>query len=201
MSAFTYTAGFAGLIGLMLPLCPGIGAEINGARLWLQIGPLSFQPSEISKILLMIFFAGYLEKKRDVLSVVSRSVLGLKFPRARDLGPVLLAWLASIGVLVIQRDLGSSLLFFGMFVVILYVATERVSWVVIGLTLFSASAVVSYQIFGHVQRRVDGWLHAFDGDNPYDQSYQLVQSLLGFGAGGVTGTGLGRGDPPPNFFA
>jgi cell division protein FtsW (lipid II flippase) len=201
LARYTYTAGLLGLVGLVLPAAPIIGAEINGARLWLQIGPFSFQPAEISKILLMVFFAGYLEKKHEVLSVAGRSFLGMKFPRARDLGPVVVAWLASLGVLVIQHDLGSSLLFFGMFIVILYVTTERASWVVIGMSLFLGGAFVAYQLFGHVQRRVDAWLHAFDGDHPYNQSFQLVQSLFSFGAGGVTGTGLGHGNPPDDFFA
>jgi cell division protein FtsW (lipid II flippase) len=201
---FAYTAGLAGLVGLVLPAAPVIGAEINGARLWLQIGPFSFQPAEISKILLMIFFASYLEKKGDVLSKKARSFLGGRLPllrRVSDLGPILLAWLASLGVLIVQHDLGSSLLFFGMFIVILYVSTERSSWVAIGLLLFMGGAVVAYHLFGHVHRRVDAWLHAFDGDHPFNQSFQLVQSLFSFAAGGVFGTGLGKGNPPPNFFA
>jgi cell division protein FtsW (lipid II flippase) len=200
---YAYTAGLAGLVGLILPVAPVIGAEINGARLWLQIGPFSFQPAEISKILLMIFFASYLEKKGDILTMAKRSFLGmqLNLPRASDLGPILVAWFVSLGILVVQHDLGSSLLFFGMFIVILYVSTERASWVVIGLGLFLVGAVVAYHLFGHVQRRVDSWLHAFDGDNPYNHSYQLVQSLFSFAAGGVTGTGLGQGSPPNNFFA
>jgi cell division protein FtsW (lipid II flippase) len=201
LADFSYTAGLAGLILLLTPAMPGIGATINGARLWLRVGPFSFQPSELSKILLMIFFAGYLGSKSDVLSVASRSVLGMKLPRARDLGPVLVAWGASLGVLVVEKDLGSSLLFFGMFLVILYVATERVSWVIIGLGLFAVGAVIAYHLFSHVQVRVDGWLHAFDGNNPSSTSYQLVQGLYGFAAGGLTGTGLGQGSPNKVPFA
>ncbi|HMA45928.1 MAG TPA: FtsW/RodA/SpoVE family cell cycle protein [Frankiaceae bacterium] len=195
LSRYTYTAGLLGLVFLMLPAVPGIGATINGARLWLRLGPFSFQPSEIAKIVLMVFFAGYLVRKREVLSVVTRSFLGLPLPRARDLGPVLIAWLASLAVLVFERDLGSSLLFFGMFLVVLYVATERASWLVIGLGLFTAGAYASYQLFGHVRERVDVWLHAFRGANPTNDSYQLVQGLFGFATGGLTGTGLGRGRP------
>lgn len=201
LSRYAYTAGLVGLVFLMLPIAPGIGATINGARLWLRIGPFSFQPSEVSKIILMIFFAAYLVSKRDVLSIASRSFLGMKFPRARDLGPVLVAWLASLGVLVVQKDLGSSLLFFGMFLVILYVATERASWVVVGLSLFMLGAVVAHRLFGHVQVRVDGWLHAFEGGNPSSTSFQLVQGLYGFAAGGLTGTGIGQGSPQKVPFA
>ncbi|OHV28092.1 cell cycle protein [Parafrankia soli] len=201
LSRYAYTLGLAGLVFLVLPIAPGIGATINGARLWLQVGPFSFQPSEVSKIALMIFFAAYLENKRDVLSLASRSFLGMKIPRARDLGPVLVAWLASLGVLVVQKDLGSSLLFFGMFLVILYVATQRVSWVAIGLGLFMLGAVVAHSLFSHVQVRVDGWLHAFDGNNPSSTSFQLVQGLYGFAAGGLTGTGIGQGSPQRVPFA
>lgn len=201
LARYAYTAGLAGLVGLMLPIVPGIGTTINGARLWLRIGPFSFQPSEVSKIIILIFFAGYLQSKRDVLSLASRSVLGMKLPRARDLGPVLVAWLASLGILIVQKDLGSSLLFFGMFMVVLYVATEQVSWILVGFGLFMAGAVVAYHLFGHVQVRVDGWLHAFDGTNPSGTSYQLVQGLYGFAAGGLTGTGLGQGHPQKVPFA
>jgi len=195
LTRYTYTAGLAGIVFLILPAVPGLGASINGARLWLRVGPFSFQPSEVSKILLMIFFAGYLSRMRDVISIASPSFLGLKLPRPRDLGPVLVAWAASLGVLVIENDLGSSLLLFAIFLVILYTATEQVSWVAIGLLLFSGGATVAYHLFGHVQVRVDGWLHAFSGSNPSGKSYQLVQGLYGFAAGGITGTGLGRGNP------
>ncbi|WP_462188225.1 MULTISPECIES: FtsW/RodA/SpoVE family cell cycle protein [unclassified Frankia] len=201
LARYAYTAGLVGLVGLVLPIAPGIGATINGARLWLRIGPFSFQPSEVSKIILLIFFAGYLVNKREVLSVASRSFLGMGIPRARDLGPVLVAWLASLGILIVQKDLGSSLLFFGMFMVVLYVATERASWVVVGFVLFLFGAVIAHSMFSHVQVRVDGWLHAFDGDNPSSTSYQLVQGLYGFAAGGITGTGLGEGHPQKVPFA
>jgi cell division protein FtsW (lipid II flippase) len=201
LAGYSYTAGLVGLVFLVLPAAPVFGATINGARLWLRVGPFSFQPSELSKILLMIFFAGYLVTKRDVLSLVSRSFLGIHFPRARDLGPVVVAWLASLGVLIVEKDLGSSLLFFGMFLVILYVATERASWLLIGLVLFVVGAVAAHSMFTHVQVRVDGWLHAFDGNNPATKSYQLVQGLYGFAAGGITGTGLGEGSPQKVPFA
>jgi cell division protein FtsW (lipid II flippase) len=201
LAQYSYTAGLAGLGCLMLPALPHFGTTINGARLWLRIGPFTFQPSEVAKILLMIFFAGYLVNKREVLALTSRTFLGLPLPRARDLGPVLVAWLASIAVLVVEKDLGSSLLFFGMFLVILYVATERASWLVIGLLLFVLGAISANAMFAHVHERVDIWLHAFDGANPSNASYQLVQGLYGFAAGGITGTGLGQGHPTTVPFA
>ncbi|HEY0561446.1 MAG TPA: FtsW/RodA/SpoVE family cell cycle protein [Frankiaceae bacterium] len=194
LSRYGYTAALVGLVLMMLPALPGIGATINGARLWLRIGPLTFQPSEVSKILLLVFFASYLEGKRDVLArVTSRSVLGIALPRARDLGPVLIAWAASLAVLVVESDLGSSLLFFGIFVVMLYIATERTSWVIIGLTLFLVGAFAAYELFAHVRERVTIWLHAFSYADA--QGYQLVQGLFGFASGGLFGTGLGRGSP------
>ena len=193
LQRYAWTAAFAGIVLLMLPALPGIGRTINGARLWVRIGPMTVQPSEVAKILLMVFFASYLVAKRDVLSLASRRVLGLDLPRARDLGPVLLAWAASIAVLVRERDLGSSLLFFGIFVVMLYVATERTSWLLIGLGLFLASSLAAYQLFGHVQSRVDTWLDPFA--HVTGSGYQVVQGFFGMGTGGLLGTGLGQGSP------
>lgn len=199
LSRYTYTYAAAGLFFLLLPALPGLGRTINGARLWIRVGPVTVQPSEVAKLLLILFFAGYFVQKRDVLSLASRRVAGLDLPRARDLGPVLVAWGASLAVLVRGRDLGSSLLFFGIFTVMLYVATERTSWLVIGLGLFGFGAFTAYHLFGHVQRRVDTWLHPFrdaGGDG-----YQLVQGLFGFGTGGISGTGLGEGSPGTVPFA
>jgi cell division protein FtsW (lipid II flippase) len=191
---YTYTAMAAGLVLLLLPLVPFIGQNINGARIWILIGPLSFQPGELAKLLLAIFFAGYLVTARDSLSLVGRKVLGLQLPRGRDLGPILVAWLASVGVLVFEKDLGSSLLFFGLFVALLYVATERTSWIVIGFGLFMAGAFIAWTLFAHVQLRVAIWLHPFDPKN-VDTAYQLVQGLYGMASGGLLGTGLGEGRP------
>ncbi len=191
---YTYTAMVAGLALLLLPLVPLLGHTINGARLWIRIGPMSFQPGELAKIVLTVFFAGYLVTARDSLSLVGRKVLGLQLPRARDLGPILVAWLASLGVLVFERDLGTSLLFFGLFVALLYVATERTSWIVIGLVLFAGGAFLAWTAFAHVQKRVDIWLHPFAA-NLVDASYQLVQALYGMASGGLLGTGLGQGRP------
>jgi len=199
LARYSYTCGALGIALLLLPNLPVLGRTINGARLWIRVGPLQVQPSEVAKLALMIFFASYLVSKRDVLSLASRRVVGLDLPRARDLGPVLVAWAASLLVLVFEKDLGSSLLFFGIFIVMLYVATERTSWLLIGLGLFAAGAYTAYRLFGHVRLRVDIWLHPFS--DPDDAGYQLVQSLFGFGTGGLTGTGLGQGSPDKVPFA
>lgn len=191
---YTFTAMAIGLALLLLPLAPGIGKAEFGSRIWIRIGPMSFQPGEIAKIVLAVFFAGYLVQTRDVLSLAGRKVLGFTLPRARDLGPILIAWLFSIAVLVFQRDLGSSLLFFGLFVAMLYVATERVSWIAIGLTLFAAGAYVAWLLFDHVHSRVDLWLDPFSTAS-LAQSDQLAKGLMGMAAGGLFGTGLGRGRP------
>ena len=164
------------------------------------MGPFSFQPGEIAKIILAIFFAGYFVQTRDALSVAGRRVLGLTLPRARDLGPILVAWVLAIGVLVVERDLGSSLLFFGLFVALLYIATERISWIIIGLTLFAAGAYAAYLMFGHVQTRVLLWLDTFSQE-ALATSDQLAKGLMGMGAGGMVGTGLGRGRPDITYFA
>jgi cell division protein FtsW (lipid II flippase) len=190
LARYTYTSAFVGL-GLLATLV--FAPSQNGARIALPV--LNIQPGEFSKILLMIFFAGYLVRKREVLSVVTRSFLGLPLPRARDMGPLLLAWIASLLILVVIKDLGTSLLFFGIFLALLYVATERASWVVIGLLLFAASAVLSYYAFGHVRLRVDIWLHPFKPSEISGNAYQLVQGLFGLANGGLLGTGLGRGRP------
>ena len=197
LQRYTYTAMLVGLVLLILPLVPAIGTEINGARIWVRVpiprGSLSFQPAEIAKIVLIIFFAGYLVVKRDALALARSRILGIDFPRGRDLGPILVAWLVSLAVLVFQRDLGTSLLFFGLFVMMLYIATERRSWLIIGAVLFSAGAFVAYQIFDHVRLRVGIWLDPF-ADEAAD-GYQIAQSLYGFASGGMLGVGLGQGHP------
>ena len=195
---YTFVSGFAALIFLMLPLIPGLGKTINGARIWVGVGPLSFQPGEIAKILLAIFFAGYLVSYRDQLVLAGPKILGIRFPRLRDFGPIIIAWVASVGVLVFERDLGTSLLFFGLFVAMLYVATSKVSWIILGLGFFAAGAVAATFLFSHVGQRVDGWLHALTAEE-YNKSpggsYQLVQGLFGMSNGGLAGTGLGEGRP------
>ena len=192
LQAFTYTFGLAAIVLLLMPFMPLVGTEINGARIWIHIGPMSFQPGEIAKVLLVIAFAGYLVLHRDALALAGRRVLGVDLPRGRDLGPILGMWLISLGILVFQKDLGSSLLFFGLFLVMLYVATERPGWLVVGGALFAAGAYAGYLVESHVQARVGAWLHPFGGE--YD-SYQLVQGMYGQAWGGLVGRGLGLGDP------
>ena len=194
LARYTYTAMIAGFGLLLLPLLPGLGQDIRGARIWIAVGPLSFQPGEIAKICLALFFAGYLVTARDSLSLVGRRFVGLQLPRGRDLGPILVAWAASLGVLVLESDLGTSLLFFGLFVAMLYVATERTSWIVIGLLLFAGGAVLAWSLFSHVQVRVNIWLHPFDPANAAT-AYQPIQGWFGMASGGLLGTGLGQGRP------
>lgn len=195
LQRFTYTAMLGGLVLLMLPLLPLIGTTINGARIWIRLAGFSFQPGELAKLALLVFFAGYLVVKRDVLALASRRVAGIDLPRARDLGPIIVAWAASLAVLVFERDLGTSLLFFGVFVALLYVATERLSWLLIGVALFASGSFVAWSLFSHVHQRVDIWLHAFAPRNIGGDSYQLVQGLFGLGTGGILGKGLGQGRP------
>ncbi|WP_022868921.1 FtsW/RodA/SpoVE family cell cycle protein [Schaalia vaccimaxillae] len=194
---YTYTFGFISLILLLLPMVPGLGYETMGARVWIRVGGMSFQPGELVKITLAIFFAGYLVTNRDNLAIGGKKILGLRLPRARDLGPILVTWLIGILILVMQRDLGSSLLFFGLFVATLYVATNRVSWLLIGFIMFVPAVLVAVKAFPHVARRFTVWLNALD-PQVYDAtggSYQVVQGLFGQASGGLMGTGWGRGYP------
>jgi cell division protein FtsW (lipid II flippase) len=195
---YTYLAGLAAIVLLLLPLVPGLGREVSGARVWIGFGDFAtFQPGEVAKIALAVFFAGYLVRNRDSLSMVGKKVLGIRFPRARDLGPLLVVWALSMSVIVFQRDLGTALLYFGLFLVMLYVATGRLSWVLLGLALFFGGAFVASRSLDYVQGRFTNWLDAF---NPAvfsadGGSYQLVQGLFGLAHGGLIGTGLGQGRP------
>lgn len=198
LQRFTYTAGFAGIVLLILPVLPVIGTEHYGARIWMNLGPFSLQPGEFAKLALVVFFAGYLVAKRDVLALAGRRLLFIDLPRARDLGPVLITWGVSIAVLVAEKDLGTSLLLFGTFIAMLYIATQRTSWVLIGLLLFVGGAILAGQVFSHVEARFEGWLDAESNDLYYRSpggSYQLMQGLFAIGSGGVLGTGLGQGYP------
>lgn len=199
LDAFTYTIGLIGLALLLLPIAPGIGRTINGARLWVQIGPVGFQPSELGKVFIVIFLASYLNANREVLST-GTGPFGL--PQARHLGPILLAWGASLAILFLQKDLGASLLYFAIFVVMLWVATGRAWYLLIGLALFAAGAYLGYLAFSHVQLRVDVWLHALDPAKVNAQGYgQLAQGQFGMATGGLFGSGLGRGVPTTIPFA
>ena len=192
LQAFTYTAGLAAIVLLLLPLIPGLGTNINGARIWIRLGPMSFQPGELAKLLLVVAFSGYLVLHRDALALAGRRFLFVDLPRGRDLGPILGMWLVSLGILVFQNDLGSSLLFFGLFLVMLYVATERPGWLVVGGTLFAVGAYFGYLALSHVQLRVQAWLDPFDPDA---HAFQIVQGLYGLAWGGMVGRGLGQGNP------
>lgn len=194
---YTFTFALAAIILLMMPLMPLIGKNINGNRIWIGLGPFTFQPGEIAKLCAVIFFASYLVQTRDALSLVGKRVLGFPLPRARDLGPIVVAWLASLAVLVFESDLGTSLLFFGLFVGMLYIATERRSWIVIGLGMFLLGCVVAYQLFAHFRVRVQLWLDPFTAG----LSDQNAKGLMGMASGGLTGTGLGQGHPEITYFA
>ena len=193
LQRYTFTFGLVGLILMVLPLAPVIGTTVNGATLWIRVGGFSFQPAEIAKILITIFFAGYLVKTRDSLALVRTKFLGIGFPRPKDLGPIVFAWLISLGVLIFQRDLGTSLLFFGLFVSMLYIATQRRSWLIIGFVLFVGGAYFAYSTFGHVQSRVTVWLDPWAYSDT--TGYQIVQSIYGLANGGILGAGLGQGFP------
>ncbi len=193
---FTYTAGLVGLALYMLPLVPGLGKTINGARIWIDVGGRSLQPGEFAKIALVIFFAGYLVTNRDTLALAGPKFLGMRFPRPRDMGPLLLVWAAALMLMIYQRDLGASLLFFGIFLGLLYVATQRISWVVTGVGLFVTGAIIAGTAFPHVRARYDAWLNALDFEvYQAGTSYQLVGGMFGMASGGLFGTGLGEGRP------
>lgn len=195
LQRFTYTLGLAAIVLLLLPLVPGLGKDINGAQIWIGVGPFSFQPGEVAKVLLVIAFAGYLVRHRDALALAGRRFLFIDFPRGRDLGPILAMWILSLLILVFQRDLGSSLLFFGLFLIMLYVATERPGWLVVGGSLFGLGAFAGWKLFPHVQDRVAVWLDPLANYNGSPDSYQNVEGLFGMGWGGLIGRGFGNGDP------
>jgi peptidoglycan glycosyltransferase len=190
-----YQYAFLGLgIALqLLPLVPGIGFSSGGARIWVSIGPINFQPGEFAKLCLAIFFAGYLAEQRELIRASGKRVARFELPDVRAFLPVLLAWGVSVVVMVAERDLGSSLLFFTLFVVMLWIATERTGYLVLGSGLFVMGALVAYQLFGHVQDRVSIWLDPWSKYN--GKGYQIVQGMFALAEGGMSGTGLGLGDP------
>lgn len=192
LQRYTYLWFVAGFLLLLAPLVPGLGKENHGARIWIQVGGFSFQPAEIAKIVLSVAFASYLVEKRDVLATAGRRFLGIDFPRARDLGPIGVVWVFSLIILVFEKDLGTTLLFFGLFVAMLYVATERPSWAILGVLLVGALGVVGYSMFDHVQTRFSSWLNPF---SDYDKNLQVISAQFGFAWGGLFGTGWGLGRP------
>jgi cell division protein FtsW (lipid II flippase) len=194
---YVYVSMAIGVALLLLPLVPFIGTTINGATLWVSFFGITLQPGEIAKIALIIFFAGYLVNRKDSLAVVGKKVFGIRIPRGRELGPILVIWLASIAVLVLQRDLGTSILYFGLFLVMIYVATGRAFYAGIGVAMLITGGLVASRVLDYVSRRFDAWLNPFDKEN-YDAiggSYQIVQGIFGMANGGLFGTGLGGGVP------
>ncbi len=195
---YTYLFGLGGILLLLLPFVPGLRVPDANADVWVSVGGLfSFQPGELAKLCLAIFFAGYLVRTRESLTSVGTRALGITWPRPRELGPVLVIWLLSLAIIFIQRDLGAGLLLFGMFIAMLYVATGKTSWVLIGLVLVAAGALAAMRVLPYVHGRFVSWLDAFNPEvmEATGGSYQLVQGLFGLAHGGLIGTGLGQGRP------
>ncbi|WP_417555808.1 FtsW/RodA/SpoVE family cell cycle protein [Microbacterium sp.] len=195
---YTYIFGLAGIVLLILPFIPGLKASGSNADVWVSLGGfISFQPGELAKICLAIFFAGYLVRTRESLSSVGTRFLGMTWPRMRELGPVLVVWILSLLIIVAQRDLGTGVLIFGMFIVMLYVATGKTSWVLIGLAGVGVGVFLATRVMAYVQRRFTNWLDAFNPDliNAPGGSYQLVEGIFGLARGGLIGTGWGQGRP------
>ncbi|MGK3951972.1 FtsW/RodA/SpoVE family cell cycle protein [Microbacterium sp. I2] len=191
---YTYIFGFIGIVLLVLPIIPGLSAGGN-ADVWVDLGFFTFQPGELAKIALAIFFAGYLVRTRESLTSTGTRFLGMTWPRARELGPLLVIWLVSLGIIVMQRDLGTGVMIFGMFVAMLYVATGKTSWVLIGVVLAVSGAFLASRILPYVGARFTNWLDAFNPERMDNESYQLVNGLFGMAHGGLIGTGLGQGRP------
>jgi cell division protein FtsW (lipid II flippase) len=191
---YTYIFGFVGILLLILPVIPGLSGGGN-ADVWVDLGFFTFQPGELAKIALAVFFAGYLVRTRESLSSVGTRFLGMTWPRARELGPLLVIWLVSLGIIVLQRDLGTGLLIFGMFVAMLYVATGKTSWVLIGVVLAAAGAFLASRLLPYVGARFTNWLDAFNPELIDNSSFQLVNGIFGLAQGGLIGTGLGQGRP------
>ncbi|MGX1852221.1 FtsW/RodA/SpoVE family cell cycle protein [Streptomyces sp. NPDC055299] len=205
LQRYIYVTMAAALVLLIAPaLYPG---DTYGAKRWVYLGPASFQPGEFVKVMIAVFFAGYLVIHRDALALAGRRTLGVRLPPGRQLGPIVAVWIASLLVLVLERDLGTSLIFFGLFIVMLYVATGRGSWVVCGALMAVAGAAVVGSTEPHVKGRIEAWLHPFAIFLPPDRrppgliSDQAAQALFSFGSGGMTGTGLGLGHPELIGFA
>ena len=194
LSRYKYILGFVGLGLLLLPATP-LGTPINGAKLWIRFGGFSFQPGELAKICLVIFFAAYLAERKELLAIASKKVLSFHIPDLKHFGPLLVMWGVSLAVMFYEKDLGSSLLFFSIFLVMLYIATARFIYMAFGFLLFFAGAYIGYQVFSHVQLRVRIWLDVFNPDLIQGDAYQMAQSLFALATGGLFGTGFGQGRP------
>ena len=193
LQRYRYLFALGGMILLLMPLLPVVGREIRGSRIWASIGPVNVQPGEFAKLALAIFFAAYLIEKRELLQMATFRVGRLYLPEPKHFGPLLAAWGASLVVMILEKDLGSSLLFFALFIVMLWIATERASYLAVGVGLFAAGAFVTWSQFSHVQDRIDVWL------NPWQDAsgigYQPIQASFALAEGGLTGTGIGLGEP------
>jgi cell division protein FtsW (lipid II flippase) len=193
LDRYRYTLALIGVALLLSPLVPGLGASVNGSRIWLRFAGFSIQPGEFAKIALAVFFASYLVDKRELLRSATYRLGPLPLPEPRHLAPVLAAWGASLVILVLEKDLGSSLLFFTVFVVLVWIATERVAYLLVGAALFALGAYISYRTFGHVQTRIENWLDPWQ--DPRGRGYQAIQAQFAFAGGGLTGAGPGSGRP------
>jgi len=194
LERYRYTFLVGGIAMLLLPLVPGVGRQINGARIWVSFGPVNFQPGEFAKIALAVFFAAYLVEKRELLSMASWPRFRPVLPDPKHLGPVLVAWALSLVVMTTQKDLGSSLLFFALFVVMLWVATQRGAYLIVGLGLFAAGSFIAWQTFAHVQQRIDSWVNPW-ADPTGPGGFQILQGWFAMADGGIAGSGLGLGTP------
>lgn len=188
--AYKYLFALTAVGFIILTFTP-LGYEVNGARLWVQVGPVNFQPSEFARIAFIIFFAGYLAEKRELWAATSRSFMGVQLPPLKYFGPVVVVWAVSVGLLVFEKSLGSSLLFFAVPLLMLYVATGRLAYILFGGLLFTAGSFATYYLFPHVRVRFQTWLDPWS--DPTGEGYQITQSLFNIGDGGLTGTGLGEG--------
>lgn len=195
LSRYKYTWALLGLVLLVSPLFPVIGREINGARIWINVGPINFQPAEAVKILLVIFFAAYLEEYREVLSSPPRRLGPIPVPPLPYLIPIVLMWALAMGVMVLQKDLGATLLFFGIFLAMLYLATGELFYTVLGIGMLVLGTAVAASVFAHVGARIEAWISPFSEELRFGAAYQLVQGLFGFGNAGLLGAGLGNGMP------
>ena len=196
LARYKYTWALIGVVLLVSPLLPVVGREINGARIWVGLtGVAQFEPWELVKLALVVFFAAYLDEYREMLTTAPRRIGPLPVPPLPYLLPIVLMWLVAMLVMVFEKDLGATLLFFGIFLAMLYLATGELAWTFIGIVMLVVGGFVAYRVFGHVAARVDVWLAPFSSDLRFDAGYQLTQGLFSLGNAGLFGAGLGNGMP------